>query len=165
MKTLYFFDFKMYRSCPKIFTHDLLANRVPKLQIVFCVTDLQAMSEEDTTTSDSDSDDEFMETFIDIMIKTQMRKRRERRKRRLEQSNRSRAKKKRGGKLGRRWKQRKAGQIRPQDFTWWRLINKPDVGDVNSKNGKVIIACVCNYNYNFEPGCYSFSCCVIIVCR
>ena len=43
----------------------------------------------------------------------------------------------------RRWQQRRAGDIKPEDFTWWRLINKHDVTDVNSRNGKVCNHCVC----------------------
>ena len=43
----------------------------------------------------------------------------------------------RSKKFGRRWQQRKTGEMRPNDFVWWRLIHKPDVGDLKSRNGKV----------------------------
>ena len=45
----------------------------------------------------------------------------------------------RGGKIGRRWRQRKKGQLKNEMFSWWKLIHKPDVGDVTSRNGKVLI--------------------------
>ena len=43
------------------------------------------------------------------------------------------------GHIGRKWEQRKAGDIKPSDFSWWRLIHKPDVADVKSRNGKVCV--------------------------
>ena len=39
-----------------------------------------------------------------------------------------------------RWTQRKKGDIKSKDFSWWKLINKPDVADLKSRNGKV---CFC----------------------
>ena len=44
---------------------------------------------------------------------------------------------KRGGQVGRRWTQRKRGEIRRDMFGWLRLIAQPDIGDLKSKNGKV----------------------------
>ena len=51
-------------------------------------------------------------------------------------------KRKRSGRIGRTWKQRKKGQQKPEDFTWWKLIHKPDVGDRTSRNRKVKTHCM-----------------------
>ena len=43
----------------------------------------------------------------------------------------------RGGKKGRSWTQRKKGDMRPQDFAWFKLCHHPDVADLTSVIGKV----------------------------
>ena len=43
----------------------------------------------------------------------------------------------RRGKKGRRWTQRKKGDIRPQDFAWFNLCHHRDVADITSAVGKV----------------------------
>ena len=40
--------------------------------------------------------------------------------------------------IGRSWTQRKQGDLKPTDFTWWNFIHEDDIADVNSRNGKVI---------------------------
>ena len=67
----------------------------------------------------------------------------ERRQRRID-GKRSR-KRKASGRIGRTWHQRKKGELKLEDFTWWKLIHKPDVGDRTSRNGKVKTPCM--------PGC------------
>ena len=51
--------------------------------------------------------------------------------------------KKKDGRIGRKWSQRKKGEMKPTDFSWWKLINKADVADVTSRNGKVMHVCLC----------------------
>ena len=45
------------------------------------------------------------------------------------------------------WQQRKKDTLKSEDFSWWKLIHKSDVGDVKSRNGKVhlvfIHLCTC----------------------
>ena len=59
---------------------------------------------------------------------------------------------KKDGRIGRTWSQRKRGDMKPEDFSWWRLIHKPDIADLQSRNGKVsvfksvcvlLFVCVC----------------------
>ena len=60
--------------------------------------------------------------------------------------------------LGRHWTQRKKGSIKPNDFTWWRLIKKPDIRDVHSRNGKVCLPCYLRTSMLFT-GIYFITCC------
>ena len=45
--------------------------------------------------------------------------------------------KKRGGQIGHRWQQHKSDQIKPEHYTWWKLIHKNDIADPKSKHDKV----------------------------
>lgn len=88
------------------------------------------------SSSGSDSDDEFFEDVLLPAMIAMMKRRRFNRKRRAPETTELQPKK-RGGQVGRRWTQRKRGEIRPEMFGWLRLIAQPDVGDLKSKNGKV----------------------------
>ena len=91
------------------------------------------------SSSESDSDEEFLDLLLPAMVSI-MKRRRFNRKRDLQTVGlRSPIPKKRGGKVGRTWTQRKRGEIRPEMFGWMRLIAQPDVGDLKSKNGKVYL--------------------------
>ena len=59
-------------------------------------------------------------------------------KRKITQAKSQRKIRKIDGKIGRTWRQRSRGQLRPTDFTWWRLIHQADIADPKSKNGKVL---------------------------
>lgn len=96
-----------------------------------CLPDLLAAS-----SSESDSDDEFFDDVLLPAMLAMMKRRRLNRKRRAAKTTELQPKK-RGGQVGRRWTQRKKGEIRPEMFGWLRLIAQPDVGDLKSKNGKV----------------------------
>ena len=91
--------------------------------------------------SDAESDDEslnFFKKMIPLMMMGAAAKLRSSKRRRNQ-----RQKVRKRARVRRRWQQRRAGDIKPEDFTWWRLINKHDVTDVNSRNGKVCNHCVC----------------------
>ena len=85
-----------------------------------------------------DSDEEAMATAVRTILAGIIRRRGERKRRADSLENAPKYRKRRGGKVGRRWKQRHKGPIRPEMFAWWRLIHAPDVTDIRSHNGKVI---------------------------
>ena len=86
--------------------------------------------------STEDEDTEFFNLIFPGMISNRLRKHHERKRRREALVYVSKTKKK-GGQIGRTWTQRKKGDIKAIDFSWWRLIHKHDVADLNSKHGKV----------------------------
>ena len=89
------------------------------------------------SSSESDSDEQFLDRLFPALVAT-LKRRRFNRKRALETVDlRPQVSKRRGGQVGRRWTQRKRGDIRPDMFGWMRLINDPNVGDVKSIPGKV----------------------------
>ena len=86
--------------------------------------------------SESDSDEEFFDLMLPVMVKRM--KLRKRVARDLEEADlRPPVPKKRGGQVGRTWTQRKRGEIREEMFGWMSLIKQADVGNPKSKNGKV----------------------------
>ena len=108
-----------------------------------------------------DSDDGFGE-FMNLLLPTlisQSAWRHNIRKRKRSKPTLLRKHNKIDGRIGRRWTQRKKGDIKPEGFSWWKLINKPDVADLKSRNGKV----------NFFPllwlALFSFSfMCLVLAC-
>ena len=91
-------------------------------------------------TPENELDEDFLE-FVGAMIpglvnlNAILYNRRKRRR-----SNRAKRRKtgtKRDGRKGRTWQQRKLGDVKPDMFSWWKLIHKHDVADIKSRNGKV----------------------------
>lgn len=107
-----------------------------------------------------DSDDGFGE-FMNLLLPTLISQnawRHNIRKRKRSKPATLRKRNKIDGRIGRRWTQRKKGDIKPEDFSWWKLINKPDVADLKSRNGKV------NFFPLFWLDLFSFSFIVVVLC-
>ena len=83
---------------------------------------------------DSDDDDDFFGMILPTLINEYKKLSSNKRKREMLRSTERTG---RRGKKGRRWQQRKRGDMKPEDFTWFRLIHHADVSDLTSAKGKV----------------------------
>lgn len=88
----------------------------------------------ETILEDADDDDsDFFTILLPLLIDEYANMCRKRKRDILRSKERT----DRRGKKGRRWSQRKKGELWPQDFAWFNLCQHPDVGDLAKDIGKV----------------------------
>ena len=113
---------------------------------------------------DEDSDDEAVATAVRAILAACIRRSRAKKRRFHSSEIGTTTRKKRGGRVGRRWTQRNKGPIFPAMFAWWRLINAPDVDDSSSRNGKVRIQFSCPLPLQLHACALCISCLYVRLC-
>ena len=86
---------------------------------------------------EEDEADEFFSMCLPLLIEQFGSMSRKRKRQEFRQVGKEMQRLGRGGKKGRKWQQRKKGQMRRDMFAWSRLLQHPDVADVRKKMGKV----------------------------
>ena len=84
-----------------------------------------------------DAEDDQSTIVMEAVIKYLIRRRREPKRRKKTVTMAGPRPKRRGGKVGRRWTQQRKGELKPERFAWWRLIQHDDVHDIKSRRDKV----------------------------